>query len=402
MTWLGDLLRSGSSTGSVFILGLVAVAGLALGSLRRRGLGLGIAGVLFSGIVAGHYRLKVMPDVLDFARDLGLVLFVYGIGVQVGPGFVASLRRRGLPINLLAAGIVLSGAALAVLIGKLMSVPMPVAVGLFSGGTTNTPSLGAAQVALRQLPQYTDSIGAMPGLGYAVAYPFGILGVIFTMVVMRGLFRGRPAHEPQAEGPAEVTHDFEATAPTGSEATSVQALSVFVGMTLGILLGSIPIPVAGLPAPLRLGLAAGPMIVAIALSSFPRLGPLTWRLPQRANLLLREVGIVLFLAAVGVRAGDRFVETLVHGDGFYWMANAAAITLLPILIAALLARYLLRLRYHFTCGLLAGSMTDPPALAFASSLAKTSDPVVAYATVYPLTQLLRALSAQLIVLLFVR
>ena len=242
----------------------------------------------------------------------------------------------------------------------------------------------------------------MPGLGYAVAYPFGILGIIFTMIVARGLFRGLPAADPADGGEADATRDFEAAAPAGPNGASVQALPLFIGLALGLLLGSIPLPIAGLPAPLRLGLAVGPMIVAIALSSVPRVGRLTWRMPEQANLLLREVGIVLFLASVGVRAGDRFVETVLHGDGLYWMANAAVITLLPSLGAMLVARYLLRLRHPFSCGMLAGSMTDPPALAFASARAGTRDPIVAYATVYPLTQLLRALAAQLIVLLFVR
>jgi putative transport protein len=195
---------------------------------------------------------------------------------------------------------------------------------------------------------------------------------------------------------------IESTVPAGDAAGPVQALPLFIGVSLGIVLGSVPIHVGGLPAPLRLGLAAGPMIVAITLSSFTRIGPLTWRVPERANLLLREIGIVMFLACVGIRAGGRFVETLVRGDGFLWMGYGALITFLPVMLAAIAARLLLRLRHPSICGLLAGSMTDPPALAFACSLTPTRAPMEAYATVYPLTQLLRALSAQLIVLLIVR
>ncbi len=400
MTWLYDLLR-GSPSGSIFVLGLAAFLGLGLGRLRVRGLGLGIAGVLFSGLLLGHLRARVDPPVLDFARDFGLILFVYCVGVQVGPGFRASLRHNGLRLNLLATGLVLLGAVIAVCLGKFAHVPMPVAVGLFSGGTTNTPSLGAAQVALHELPHYTDAIGALPGLGYAIAYPFGVLGLIGAMLLSRRLFRTPVPVGPAGLAEEDITHDVEAAAPANEEATSVQALPLFLGLVLGVLLGSIPLPLGGLPAPLRLGMAAGPMLVAMFLSSFPRLGSLTWRLPENTNLLLREVGVVLFLATVGLRSGDRFLATLLHGDGLYWMALAALITLLPVALAALAARYLLRLRYHFTCGLLAGCMTDPPALAFASSLAKTREPVLAYATVYPLTQLLRVLSAQLIVLLFV-
>jgi len=398
MTFLSDLLSSGSTAGSILILGLVGAVGLALGSLRVRGVGLGIAGVLFSGLLFGHYGANLAPEVLEFARDLGLVLFVYCIGVQVGPGFAASLRSRGLALNLLATGIVGMGAVAAVLIGRLAGIPMAVAVGLFSGAVTNTPSLGAAQAALRELPTYTDELGKLPGLGYAVAYPFGIVGVILAMLLIRHLFP--ECDDAPARAHEEATEDFEAAAPVAM-GKSVQAFPIFLGLALGLILGSLPIPVRGLPAPLRLGIAVGPMLVAIALSSRERIGSLTWRMPEPANLMLREVGIVLFLACVGVKAGDRFVETLVQGDGLRWMAYASLITLLPILLASLVGRYALALRYHFTCGLLAGSMTDPPALAFASSRTETRDPIVAYATVYPTTQLMRALAAQLIVLLFV-
>jgi AspT/YidE/YbjL antiporter-like protein len=402
MPWLATLFHDGSVAGSLLILGLVGALGLLLGSLRVRGISLGIAGVLFSGIVFGHYRAVVAPEILDFARELGLVLFVYCVGVQVGPGFLASLRKSGLHVNLVAAGIVFAGAGLAVAIGRYGHVPMAAAVGLFSGGTTNTPSLGAAQAALRELPGYTDALGRLPGLGYAVAYPFGVLGLIAVMLLSRRFFNHQSAEPATEATPPPATEDFEAAAPEANGASSVQALPLFLGLAVGVALGNAPIPISGLPAPLRLGMAAGPMLVAIALSSVPRLGPLTWRMPEKANLLLREIAIVIFLACVGVRAGDKFVETLLQGDGFRWMAFAALITFFPPLLAALVARYALKLRYHFACGVLAGSMTDPPALAFAASLSPTQEPMLGYATVYPLTQLLRALSAQLIVLLFVR
>jgi AspT/YidE/YbjL antiporter-like protein len=397
MTFLSTLLTSGSTAGSILILGVVGALGLALGSVRVRGVGLGIAGVLFSGILFGHYGATVAPEVLEFTRDLGLVLFVYCIGVQVGPGFAASLRDNGLPLNLVAAGIVGMGAVMAVAISKLAQIPPAVAVGLFSGATTNTPSLGAAQAALGELPWYTEELGKLPGLGYAVAYPFGIIGVILTMLAIRRLFPTTDGASGRAE---EATEDFEAAAPVAA-GREVQAFPIFVGLALGVMLGSAPIHVGGLPAPLRLGLAVGPMLVAIALSSRERFGSLTWRMPEPANLMLREVGIVLFLACVGVKAGDRFVETLVQGDGLRWMAYASLITVVPITLAALVGRFALGLRYDFACGLLAGSMTDPPALAFASSRTQTRDPIVAYATVYPMTQLMRALAAQLIVLLYV-
>jgi putative transport protein len=177
---------------------------------------------------------------------------------------------------------------------------------------------------------------------------------------------------------------------------------MFVGIALGILVGSWPFSLPGVPAPVRLGLAGGPLIAAIALSRIGRLGPLVWYMPISANFMLREVGIVLFLAAVGLKAGDAFLATVLHGPGLRWVAGGAAITVLPLLLVAALARALLKLNYLTICGLLAGSMTDPPALAFASAVSGSEAPSVAYATVYPLTMILRVLSAQLLVLYLVR
>ena len=402
--WLRDWLAGGGSVAALLIITGTAAMGLVLGSIRLGRIRLGIAGVLFAGLLLGHLGVRLHAEVLEFARDLGLVLFVYCVGVQVGPGFMASLRSKGLFMNLAAVVVVFAGAGLAVLIGKLGHIPMPVAVGLFSGATTNTPSLGAAQTALGELPNYTDEIGKLPGLGYAVAYPFGVLGVIFTMVIVRRFFGEAPGDTARSEQGAagEAVSDFDVSQPADEQTTTVQALTLFIGVCLGLVVGNAPVHVTGLPAPLRLGLAAGPMLVAVSLSSFRRIGPLTWRMPQRANLLLREMSIAVFLACVGIRAGDRFVETLVAGDGLYWMGCAALITLTSAAVGAAAAGFVLRLRYFSVCGLMAGSMTDPPALAFASSLTRTREPIVAYATVYPLTQLMRALAAQLMVLLFVR
>ena len=403
MSWLVDLFRTGSVAGSVFVIALAASLGLALGNLRVRGVGLGIAGVLFSGLLFGHWHAHVSPAILEFATDFGLILFVYCVGVQVGPGFAASLRSAGLALNLLAAGIVFSGAALAVLVSRFAHIGLPTAVGLLSGAVTNTPSLGAAQTAFRELPGHAGRVGALPGLGYAVAYPFGVLGLIGAMVLARPVCRERAGlAAPPDDELEDAQRGIESAVPAGEEQSPVQVLPAFIGLALGVILGQIPLPIGGLPAPLSLGLAAGPMIVAIALSSFPRLGPLTWRMPQRANLFLREIAIVLFLACVGLGAGGGLANTLLHGDGFRWMAYGALITFLPVALAALVAHFALRLRYFSICGLLAGSMTDPPALAFASSLTSTRAPMEAYATVYPLTQLLRVLTAQLIVLVFMR
>ena len=557
MLWLEELLRGESVATAVLILSLVAAMGLALGSIRIFGVGLGIAGVLFSGLLFGHFDFAINAEILDFAREFGLILFVYTIGLHVGPGFLGSLRRQGLALNLLAAVNILTGVAIAVALVFLARIEVPVAAGLLSGAVTNTPSLAAAQQALQGLPGTTAETAKLPGLGYAVAYPFGILGMIITMLLARVVFRidlrretdalkqqqeaeapppparmhlqvknpnlegvplrelpmwqeagivvSRVLHEghlqvaqPETrlslgdvllavgpppkldefrvlvgtESPIDLTTleseiatrrlivtkkavlgksmgelDFPARlgvtitriSRTGIEFTprpdvklqygdsviavgSTEALDraaqelgnsarrlnlpevipIFVGIALGVMLGSIPFRVPGVPAPVKLGLAGGPLLVAIILSQVGRIGPLIWYLPQSANTMLRELGIVLFLAAVGLRAGDRFVETLVQGQGFLWMGLAAIITLVPLLLTALIGRLFVKMNYLTLCGLLAGSMTDPPALAFAGTLTGSEAPSVAYATVYPLTMILRVLTSQMVVLMLMR
>ena len=552
MPWFWDLFNGESIASSILILGLVSATGLALGSIRVFGISLGISGVLFSGLFFGHFDITVNHEVLEFAREFGLILFVYTIGIQVGPGFLGSLRREGLSLNLMAAGIVLLGAAIAVLIVFVGGVDVPVAVGLFSGATTNTPSLAAAQAALKQLPSYTHDMGKLPGVGYAVAYPFGILGIILTMLLTRVIFRIDRARETKElnevlaastpaltrmnlevtnpnlvgvairdvpavdelgvvlsrimhEGTVDVAHPATTLAlgdivlavgrnealaefrmivgkPTPIDLSSVpssitpkrvvvtqkevlgetigelgleerfevritrlrrsgvdlpagpalqlqfgdsvlvvgdpdqielvakvlgnstkrldypEIIPVFVGICLGVIVGSWPISVPGIPAPVKLGLAGGPLLVAIVLSRIHRIGPLVWFMPPSANFIMRELGIVLFLSCVGLNSGDRFIATLTHGDGLYWMALASLITFVPLFAVALIARLFLKVNYLSLCGLLAGSMTDPPALAFAVSINDTEIPTVAYATVYPLTMILRVVIAQVMVL----
>jgi putative transport protein len=544
---------------AVLILSLVAVAGLLLGNLKIKGIGLGIAGVLFAGIGFGHFGFEIDPTILEFTRDFGLVLFVYTIGMQVGPGFFSSLRKQGLSLNLMAVITVILGAGLALLMGRLMNFPIAAVVGLFSGATTNTPSLGAAQEALKSLPGVTATETALPALAYAAAYPFGIMGIILTMLFLRWLFKIDPKKEAAAfradqgvegkhlhrmsiqigeegESPFDgvklgdmallpdlevvVTRVFNNRLKTVSTATAASCLHlddvilavgekenveqacrvlgkparidlmkeqgqvgyrdvivtrkeimgqsleqlsleslygvaisrvtrggvemtaipdlhlqfgdrvrvvgeadrikqvtavlgnsmdalnhthfipVFIGIALGVLVGSIPVQITGMPAPVTLGLAGGPLIVAIALSRIGRIGPLVWYMPLSANLALRELGIILFLACVGLKAGSRFVEILLHGDGLLWMACASLITIVPLLTISLVARTVLRQNFMNICGVLAGTMTDPPALAFANSISESDAPSVAYATVYPLTMLLRILTAQIIVLFF--
>ncbi|MFB3905020.1 MAG: putative transporter [Acidobacteriota bacterium] len=553
MDWLVDLFKADSVARTLLVLSLVAVSGLALGNLRIRGVGLGIAGVLFAGLVFGHFGVAIDPEIIEFAREFGLILFVYTIGMQVGPGFLASLRRQGLTLNLLALAVVLLGVILTA--GLIYSgIEAPVAVGLLSGATTNTPSLAAAQQALKSVAGATEATTRLPGVGYAIAYPFGVVGLILVIVVTRAIFRVDPSQEAiriqeereaespplstinlevknpnldglpiqqiptlsssglvisrisrkcgvevprpdavvhlgdilHAVGPAEkleelrlvvgtvskvdlkalpsklitkrivVTknkavrksiHELNLTELYGVTVTRVtragleftaaghfrlqfgdilmavgeadairrvaeelgdspehldhpHILPIFLGIALGVVLGSFPFYLPGIPASVKLGLAGGPLLTAIILSRVGRMGPLIWYIPVNANLLLREIGITMFLGCVGLRAGEGFLQTLTNGDGMYWMAMAAVVTITPVLVVALVARAFYRMNFLSLCGLLAGSMTDPPALAFARSLADSEAASMSYAAVYPLVMLLRVFAAQVIVLLF--
>ncbi|WP_414832425.1 putative transporter [Afifella sp. YEN Y35] len=535
------------------VLCLVAVTGLALGNVRIGSVSLGIGGVLFAGIVWGHLGFTVDPEVAHFLREFGLILFVYSIGIQVGPGFFSALKRSGLALNGLAAGLVFLSILVAAALHLIVGVPLPVMLGLMSGATTNTPSLGAATQMLTSVGAGPEALAA-PALGYAVAYPFGILGILLTMGIVRAVLRIRPEAEqaafeaeraakqqglqtvnvkvtnrnmqgltigtlpgleemslvvsrimrdgvvevahPEKEvrlndvlllvGPAEklpgmvrilgqqaktdlkaipsdvkwkrfvVTnsnvfgaslgsldllhrHDVVISRVTRSgielaphdglrlqfgdictvighpenldkaaqvlgnrsqALEQVQILPIFLGIALGVLFGSIPVAFPGMPAPVKLGLAGGPLVVAIILSRLGHIGPLVWFMPSSANHALREIGIVLFLGIVGLKAGESFVSILVEGDGLVWLLYGALITIIPLLIIGFIGRLVVRLNYLTLCGLLAGSMTDPPALAFANAIRPSEAPSLAYATVYPLVMVLRILAPQVLVLIF--
>ena len=552
MNALTELFIQHSSAHAILIFSLTAALGLAIGQIKIFGFKLGVTGVLFSGILLGHFHFSVSHEILEYIREFGLIIFVYTIGIQVGPGFFQSLKKDGLTFNLMAAFIIFAGAVIAVLLFKFAGIPLPAAVGLFSGATTNTPSLGAAQQTLQSIPGITEELQAMPGLGYAVAYPFGILGIILVMTITRLVFKintlnetlayaegqgnspimgisvavenrsldnvllaqipllkendivisrilrdgrvmvafedsrigvgdivhivgpknrlskvqnvfgssspvfipdfksnitarrvfitkenaaGRTLEEMNLPGRFRIKvtriiredHEFPAVASvqlyygdcllvigepkdienfarfTGDQPKHLNhpfIIPVFIGIALGILIGSIPLPVPGFPAPVKIGLAGGPLIVAIILSRIGRIGNVVWYMPLGANLLLREFGITLFLACVGLKSGESFVKIIVEGQGFYWMACATLITFIPIMLAALYARIKLKMNYLTLCGILAGSMTDPPALAFANSMAVSTAQSVAYSTIYPLTMLLRILAAQIIVIFF--
>lgn len=539
---------------AVLVLAFVACSGLALGSLRFRGIGLGTAGVLFAGILFGHLGFQIDSTILEFVREFGLILFVFCIGLQLGPGFFASLRRDGVRLNALAATIVILGAAMTVGTGWLLKVNPAASLGLFSGATTNTPSLGAVQQTLTSLGGGEDERAALPALAYAVAYPVGIFGIIGALLLLRTLFRVDPEAEAAAAkaerdrafqplqrmnlivdnanldglrldelpGRAETrvaisrirrrdesvvhaaTPDFvlhrgdsmlavgtadgldrfrrivgivgsenllqaptdavfqrivvtkpealgrtlhelgleelygvtatrvirgDLEMPPSSElrlqfgdtlqlvgtpahiaeaarglGNSIKALNethfipIFFGIALGVMAGLRPLDVPGLPVPLRLGLAGGPLVLAIILGRIGHFGKLVWHMPLNANLAFRELGISLFLACVGLKAGSKFFATVFTMDGLIWLLSAMAITLVPVLLVGIFARKVMKLNFSTISGMLAGSMTDPPALAFASTVCKSDAPAVSYATVYPLTMLLRIVAAQLLTL----
>jgi putative transport protein len=554
MLWFKDLIFGHSVAHAVLVLSAVITLGVTLGHLRIFGISIGIAGVLFSGIAFGHFGLGIEPAILEFAREFGLILFVYTIGMQVGPSFFASFRKQGLKLNMLAASVVFLGVLVALGLHFFAHLPISVVVGLLSGAVTNTPGLGAAQQALHErLPDMVNS-AEISGMAYAVAYPFGIIGIILCMILVRIVFRISPQKEAekydQEQSPASaiaenynilvsnqrlsgidvrklstmvqaefvisrLMHGDQVVVPTaetklqigdvlhvvctkenaeklaivvgeiskvdvrkvesdlttrsilltrneavgktirqldlmntygvaitrvnragiqlvakastqlsfgdrltvvgdepsilkvsGELGDSMKQLNhpnimpVFFGIILGVIFGSIPFAIPGIPAPVKLGLAGGPLLVAILLSRYARIGPIVWYLPQSANLILREVGITLFLACVGIKSGGRFIDTLIHGDGLQWMALAALITIVPLIIVGFIARAIYKINFMSLCGLLAGSMTDPPALSFANQIASSDAPSITYASVYALVMFLRILTAQAIVLLF--
>ncbi|HEY2713189.1 MAG TPA: putative transporter [Chthoniobacterales bacterium] len=550
MNWLFELHKTQPIAHAIGALAFVCVLGMALGSLKFRGIGLGTAGVLFAGIVVGHFGNPVDHHTLDFVKDLGLILFVFTIGLQLGPGFFAALRQQGVRLNLLAAAIVVMGAIGAPLIGWLASFDPAAVLGIFSGASTNTPSLGAATQTLSTLPGMTADRLALPALAYAVSYPTAIVGIIGTLIFLKQIFRVDPKREaedfaaknrvnvaplerrtlivtnPNLHGlrvdaipgriesnvtisrirngqdtvaatdativqtncrlavvgtpsglerferivgerseedlvlaKSDITFrrvvvterdvlgktigelnlgdrfgvavtrvtrvDIEMSAVAGlrlqfgdmitlvgrkedldkaaealgnsvKELNETHFIPFFIGLVLGIALGTMPIAFPGLPQPVRLGLAGGPLIVALILGRIGRIRRQVWHMPMNTNLAFREFGIALFFAAVGLGAGAKFFSTVFSTTGLSWLLAGACVTVLPILIIGIFARLVWRMNFMDLSGLIAGSMTDPPALAFASNIAGSEAPAVGYATVYPLTTLLRILSAQVL------
>ncbi len=552
MEWITSLFFGSSIAHTVFTLAIAIAIGIALGKIKIAGISLGITWILFVGIALGSFGMQIDPTIVAFVKEFGLILFVYSVGMQVGPSFFSSFKQGGMRLVGIASAIVLLGVATAYIIHLVTGTPISTMVGVLSGAVTNTPGLGAAQQA------YTDATGVNDptiAMGYATAYPLGVVGIIISIVLLRAIFRikldkerealesaneskfaakisieltnanlfGRTVLETRGlinrsfvvsrvcrvDGKIEIANaqtqlsegdkmliicandDVEAiemmlghridmqhsdwinldqqfisrriiiTQPhingktigelrlrsnyavnvtrvnrsgvdlipehnlelqigdrltvVGSEmaidavaktlGNSMRRLrepnliSIFLGIFLGVFVGSIPIVIPGMPQAVKLGLAGGPLIVAILISRFGAHYHLVIYTTMSANLMLREVGISLFLAAVGISAGEGFIDTVVNQGGYMWVLYGVIITMLPILLVGIFARKIFKLNYFTLMGVIAGSMTNPPALAYSNATASNDVPAVSYATVYPFMMFLRVLTAQLFVLL---
>jgi AspT/YidE/YbjL antiporter-like protein len=464
MSWLSDLHQAQPIAHAIGVLAFVCVVGMALGSLKFRGIGLGTSGVLFAGILVGHFGEEVEHHTLDFVKEFGLILFVFTIGLQLGPGFFAALRQQGLRMNALAATVVCLGAIGAPFIGWLGHFDPAAVLGIFSGASTNTPSLGAGTQTLGTFPDVSPDQLTMPALAYAVTYPTAIVGTRAGLdqfervigrridedlvlaesgitsrrvVVTEGGVLGRSIGEVNlgdrfgiavtrarraglelsatpdlrlqygdqiqiVGGEEDLEKAATAVGNSVKQLSETHFIPFFIGITLGIALGTLPIPFPGLSQPIKLGLAGGPLIVALVLSRVGHIGRQVWYMPTNTNLAFREFGISLFFAAVGLNAGAKFFATVFSATGLQWLLAGVCVTVLPLLLVGCFARVVLKMNYLDLTGLLAGSMTDPPALAFACNVAGSDAPTVSYATVFPLTTLLRILSAQILALTLFR
>ena len=383
---------SGGIAHILIIISIVIALGRILGKTKICGISFGVTWVLFVGILFAHHGLTIDHNLIHFLKEFGLVLFVYSIGLQVGPGFFSSFRSGGLALNGLAVFVIATGVLVTIGIYFLSGIPATTITGIMSGAVTNTPGLGAAQQTYFDITGNTANDMAQ---GYAVAYPLGVIGCILSFILIRiVLYR-----VSGAESRSAVHNERKTAGEVRGNSDQPNLIPIFIGIALGCILGSIPISLPGIPQPVKLGLAGGPLIVSILISRFgPRFHIITYTTPS-ANLMIREIGISLFLTCVGLEAGEGFVDTLVHGDGMKWIVYGALITVIPVLAGGFIGKYVLRLDYNTLTGVLSGACTNPPALAYASEQDRDSDKTgVAYATVYPLSMFLRVLAAQLLIL----
>ncbi|MBQ7062756.1 MAG: hypothetical protein IJM88_05650 [Bacteroidales bacterium] len=393
--WFTNLFTGSGVASTILMLAISIFAGIVLGKLKVRGITLGITWVLFVGIALSAFGVSLNHDMLHVIKEFGLILFVTAVGMQVGPGFFKSFAKGGLSMNLMALINVALGVGITVLIAKLANQELTDMAGVYTGAITNTPGLSAAQQAVNELGMEgaADRLAA----GYAVAYPLAVVGMIVTCILLRPLCRIDLKAEPTQdalEAPAA-----KAATPT-AQRHKINLVPIFIIIALGIVVGSIPIPV-GMSAPVKLGLAGGPLVVALIGSWLGvKKGWFTTELTDSHGVwMLREVGIALFLAGVGLGAGGKFVETIqVH---YMWVVYGVIITMVPPILVGLFCRLVLKMNYYTLMGMIGGMHTDPPTLAFANTVAPEGCklPNTGYATVYPLTMFLRIFTAQLLVLM---
>ncbi|WP_297072076.1 putative transporter [uncultured Duncaniella sp.] len=553
MEWIYDIFLSHSALQAVIVISIIIAVGLALGKIRVWGISLGVTFVFFAGILAGHIGLSIDPTILHYTENLGLVLFVYELGLKVGPGFFSSFRKGGLQLNLLGLGVLAIGTVMTILISLCLGVPIGEATGILCGATTNTPALGAAQQALEQMGLSANGAA----LSCAVTYPLGVVGVILGIIALRKILikPGTPlssaTEEPDGTFIAEfkvcnpaiydmtvrqisqVTktpfvisrlwrnenvslpdsdtilqkddHLLVITTPTdcpklkvlfgkqeardwnkkdidwnsidnqlisrriivsrssingkklgslrlrnqyhinisrisrsglhllatpglvlqlgdvlnvvGSAAdiekverilgnTEVKLKdpnlgAIFIGIVLGLVVGSIPIAIPGISTPIKLGLAGGPIIIGILIGRFGPQFRLVTYTTRSANLMLRGIGLSLYLACLGLDAGAQFLDTIMRSEGLLWIGLGFLITVIPVLIMGAVAMKMFRLDFGLTCGMLCGSMANPMALNYANDIVPGDYATVSYATVYPLSMFCRVIIAQLIILCFI-
>ena len=381
---------------TVLMLSVSVFAGLLLGKFKVKGISLGITWVLFVGIALSAIGVSCNHDMLHIIKEFGLILFVTAVGLQVGPGFFKSFAKGGLAMNIMALVNVALGVVITVIIAKLSGEELTDMAGVYTGAITNTPGLSAAQQTVRDLGM--DAAADRLANGYAVAYPLAVVGMILTCIVLRPLCRIDLKNEPTTEAFEEVSSKLANN--TVSQGHKVKLVPIFIIIAIGIVLGTIPIPV-GMSAPVKLGLAGGPLVAALIGSWLSvKKGWFTTEFTESNGVaMLREVGIALFLAGVGLGAGSSFVSTIQAG-GYMWIIYGFIITVVPPMIIGLFGRLVLKINYYTLMGFIGGSHTDPPTLAFANNIAPEGCklPNTGYATVYPLTMFLRIFTAQLLVL----
>lgn len=555
MNWLQEAFLEPTMVQAVIIISLVSALGLYLGRIKIFGISLGITFVFFAGILAGHLGIVVNKDMLYFAQSFGLILFVYALGLQVGPGFFSSLKKGGVAMNMMGLGVILLGLIMTVGLHWVTGVSLSNMVGLLCGAVTNTPALGAAQQALLQIdPANTKGVTDM-ALACAVAYPLGVVGVILAIIILRALFADKKQKDLKEQrdtttyvaefhvsNPAiyeksikdvmkltdkhfvisRVWRNGKVSIPTSEtllhehdhlliisvksdvenikvlfgeqenvdwnkadidwnaidsqlisrriavtrnrvngvklgsfrlrnlyginitrvnragidllaspdlrlqigdrltivgEANSVNTvgkilgdeikrlnnpnlLAVFIGISLGMLLGALPITLPGMSTPVKLGIAGGPIIVGILMGAFGPRFHLTTYTTMSANLMLRQLGIIIYLAGLGIDSGVHFFETVFRAEGLLWIGLGFLLTIVPVLIVGFIASQFFKLDYAHNVGMLCGSMANPMALSYANTTVDGDEPSVSYATVYPLSMFIRVISAQLVLMLF--